>query len=107
MRAGGGAPRRPERACPVLGPRPHRPAAPAAAVEARYDVTLVRLGPERRSGVELRSTEPPLRCGPERRSGVELRSAEPPLRCEPPGAAEYWRDGVDACCAARKVAPLE
>lgn len=45
--------------------------ATADAVEARYDVELVR------------------------------------LRAVAPDAAEYWREGVEACCAARKVAPLE
>jgi phosphoadenosine phosphosulfate reductase len=45
--------------------------ATADAVEARYDVRLVRLRPAA------------------------------------PAVAEYWREGVDACCYARKVAPLE
>jgi phosphoadenosine phosphosulfate reductase len=45
--------------------------ATADAVEARYDVELVRLRPAA------------------------------------PHVAEYWREGVEACCYARKVAPLE
>jgi phosphoadenosine phosphosulfate reductase len=47
--------------------------ATADAVEARYDVDLVRLRPRPTAG----------------------------------GVAEYWREGIDACCYARKVAPLE